>query len=90
MDNELRKVIGQLEELKQIAYSQCKSEYEFIVANRITSEAIIEHLFDDICNFIDDENFQELFWLLINYAETFDTGIGVFYRRFEELYFDGV
>ena len=84
-----RSVIARLEELKPVAYQQYLSEYEFIVANQITDEERIEALFDRIWCFIDFEEYHALFWKLINYAETFDRGIGAFYRRIEEIHFEG-
>ena len=40
-------------------------------------------------DFFDDEDFMELFWRLIAYVETFDNGIGTFYRRLEETMNEG-
>jgi len=45
----------------------------------------IESTLDRLLNYYDDEDFLELFWKLINYVETFDRGIGITYRRQEEL-----
>lgn len=41
-------------------------------------------------DFFDDEDFMELFWRLIAYVETFDNGIGTFYRRLEEDLNEGI
>lgn len=86
---ELKGIIARLEELKDVAYKQYKAEYNDIVANKITDEPRIEALFDNIWTFVDYEEFHDLFWKLINYVETFDRVIGSFYRRLEEVHFEG-
>ena len=89
MDENLRIAIEKLEQLKRSAYTQCEAEYESIVSNGIKSESRIDALFDQIWNFIEDDNFHSLYWKLVNYVETFDTGLGAEYRRMEEVYFEG-
>ena len=89
MNDELNRVIARLEELKAVCYREYKVEFEYITANQITDEARIEALFDHLWNFIDDDKFHALYWKLINYVERFDTGLGAYYRRIEEVYFEG-
>ena len=64
-------------------------ELEAIIAENITDASRIEFLFEQIWVFIDDKRMQELYWKLINYVETFDTSLGAYYRRLEELHFEG-
>ena len=66
-----------------------KKELEKIVAEKVTDTSRIESLFDQIWVFIDEPKMYELYWKLINYVETFDTSIGTYYRRLDELHFEG-
>ena len=75
--------------LKNRVYAQCAAEYENIVENSITNERRINALFDHIWNFIEDDRFHDLYWKLVNYVETYDTGLGAEYRRLEEIHFEG-
>ena len=78
-----------LNHVKMDVYQLCQKEYEDIIANKITDETRIEGLFDLIWNYLDDEAFYSLSWKLINDVEAFDRGIGTFYRRIEEVHFEG-
>lgn len=89
MNEELRNAIERLEVLKKVSYQQCVAEYEYIVNHGITDDSRIESLFDRIWNFIDDEDFHALFWRLIGYVEKYDRGLGAYYRRIEEVHFEG-
>lgn len=75
--------------IKTDIYQLCKRGYEDIIVSKITDEAWIEELFDLLWNYIDDEPFHALFWELIRYVETFDPEISAFYRRIEEVHFEG-
>lgn len=81
--------IMQLEYLKESAYRLCNAEFEAIISNRLTNEDSIDALFDQLLCFIEDDCFRELYWKLVNYVETFDSGLGANYRRIEEVYFEG-
>ena len=70
-------------------YEKCQRDVEFIILNKITDEQRIDMVFDEIMDFFEDEDFLDLFWKLVNYVETFDTGIGAFYRRQEEVIHEG-
>lgn len=70
-------------------YCVYKKEVDDIISNGVTDMLRIEFLFDQIWVFIDDEKMHELFWKLVKHVETFDTSIGAFYRRIEEVHFEG-
>jgi len=89
MNNDLFEAIWHLEEIKNLAYRQYKTEYDFIVSNNIVERSEIEHLFDQLLNFIEDDKFSALYWQLINYVEKFDPEVGSFYRRVEEIHCEG-
>lgn len=89
MEEKLRAAIQKIERLKNKAFAQCEAEYESIVGNGVTDESRIDALFDQIWNFVEDDRFHDLFWKLVNYVETFDTGLGAEYRRLEEIHFEG-
>lgn len=78
-----------VEKITTKLYYIYKGEFEKIVANNVTETSRIEFLFDQIWVFIDDNRMSELYWKLIKYVETFDTSIGAYYRRLEELHFEG-
>ena len=84
-----RNIMARLDELKPIAYQHYQAEYRRIVENQIEDEETLERLFDHIWCFVDYEEYHALFWKLINYVETFDRGLGAFYRRIEEVHFEG-
>ena len=77
--------IKELERIKFEMLHFCKEDVENIISNNIRDKKQIERLLDYLFVFNPDENFMALFWKMINYVETFDTGIGAFYRRLEEL-----
>lgn len=77
--------IKELKRIKDEIYHFCKEDVENIISNNIRDKKQIERLLDYLFVFNPDENFMALFWKMINYVETFDTGIGAFYRRLEEL-----
>ena len=77
--------IKELERIKFEMLHFCKEDVVNIISNNIRDKKQIERLLDYLFVFNPDENFMALFWEMINYVETFDTGIGAFYRRLEEL-----
>lgn len=87
--DELSAAIKRLETLKSSVYSLCEAEYGVIVSNRVTNEVRIDALFDQILSFIDDDSFHKLYWKLLRYVESFDTGLAACYRRIEEVHFEG-
>lgn len=89
MDKALYEAIKRVEKIKSVMYEKFQSDVEFIISNKITDEQRIDMVFDEIMNFFEDEDFLDLFWKLVNYVETFDTGIGAFYRRQEEVIHEG-
>lgn len=89
MDKALYEAIKRVEKIKSVMYEKCQRDVEFIISNKITDEQRIDMVFDEIMDFFEDENFLDLFWKLVNYVETFDTGIGAFYRRQEEVIHEG-
>ena len=70
-------------------YVVYQAELDKIIADKVTDIPRIEALFDQMWVFVDDERIHELYWKLINYVETFDCTTGAFYRRIEELHFEG-
>ena len=91
MENkELENAINELMRLKKILLVQCKEDVKNIIENKVTEANYIESTLDKLLDFNDDEDFMELFWQLIGYVETFDDGIGTFYRRLEEDLNEGV
>ena len=89
MDKALYEAIKRVEKIKSVMYKKCQRDVEFIISNKITDEQRIDMVFDEIMDFFEDEDFLDLFWKLVNYVETFDTGIGAFYRRQEEVIHEG-
>lgn len=89
MDKALYEAIKRVEKIKSFMYEKCQRDVEFIISNKITDEQRIDMVFDEIMDFFEDEDFLDLFWKLVNYVETFDTGIGAFYRRQEEVIHEG-
>lgn len=89
MDNALYEAIKRVEKIKSVMYEKCQRDVEFIISNKITDENRIDMVFDEIMDFFEDESFLNLFWKLVNYVETFDRGIGTFYRRQEEVIHEG-
>ena len=89
MDKALYEAIKRVEKIKSVMYEKCQRDVEFIISNKITDEQRIDMVFDEIMDFFEDEDFLDLFWKLVNYVETFDTGIGAFYRRKEEVIHEG-
>ena len=81
MDKELFDAIKRVEKIKSVMYEKCQRDADNIIANKITDEHRIDMVFDEIMDFFEDEDFLKLFWKLVNYVETFDRGIGAFYRR---------
>lgn len=82
-------LIEGVEKITAKLYLVYTQELEAIIAGNVMDLSRIEFLFDQIWVFIDDKRMQGLFWRLINYVETFDTSIGTYYRRLEELNFEG-
>ena len=89
MDKALYEAIKRVEKIKSVMYEKCQRDVEFIISNKITDEQRIDMVFDEIMDFFEDEDFLDLFWKLVNFVETFDTGIGAFYRRQEEVIHEG-
>ena len=89
MDKALYEAIKRVEKIKSVMNEKCQRDVEFIISNKITDEQRIDMVFDEIMDFFEDEDFLDLFWKLVNYVETFDTGIGAFYRRQEEVIHEG-
>ena len=89
MDKALYEAIKRVEKIKSVMYEKCQRDVEFIISNKITDEQRIDMVFDEIMDFFEDEDFLYLFWKLVNYVETFDTGFGAFYRRQEEVIHEG-
>lgn len=90
MENkELENAINELIRLKKILLVQCREDVKNIIDNKVTAANYIESTLDKLLDFNDDEDFMELFWQLIGYVETFDDGIGTFYRRLEETMNEG-
>lgn len=90
MENkELENAINELIRLKKILLVQCKEDVKNIIDNKVTAANYIESTLDKLLDLNDDEDFMELFWQLIGYVETFDDGIGTFYRRLEETMNEG-
>ena len=89
MDKALYEAIKRVEKIKSVMYEKCQRDVEFIISNKITDEQRIDMVFDEIMDFFEDEDFLDLFWKLVNYVETFDTGISAFYRRQEEVIHEG-
>jgi len=90
MENkEIENAINELIRLKKILLVQCREDVKNIIDNKVTAANYIESTLDKLLDFNDDEDFMELFWQLIGYVETFDDGIGTFYRRLEETMNEG-
>ena len=89
MDKALYEAIKRVEKIKSVMYEKCQRDVEFIISNKITDEQRIDMVFDEIMDFFEDEDFLDLFWKLVNYVETFENGIGAFYRRQEEVIHEG-
>lgn len=85
MENELENALSRLEQLKKLHYYQCREDVKRIMEENNTDGDYIESTLDRLLNYYEDEQFLDLFWKLINYVETFDRGIGIMYRRQEEL-----
>ena len=91
MENkEIENAINELIRIKKIFLVQCREDVKNIIDNKVTAANYIESTLDKLLDFFDDEDFMELFWQLIGYVETFDDGIGTFYRRLEEDLNEGV
>lgn len=88
-DDAFLPLIDGVEEITAKLHLIFTRELEAIIAGNVMDLSRIEFLFDQIWVFIDDKRMQDLYWRLINYVETFDTSIGSYYRRLEELYFEG-
>lgn len=86
---DLEKALKRLNQLRSLDLIQCREDVERIVTNKITDENYIESTLSRTLNYYGEEEFLELFWKLINYVETFDTGIGASYRRLEETLNEG-
>ena len=71
------------------AYLKYKNECDDIIENKVTDEERIEALFDKLLDFYDEQRFADLFWKLVNYVETYDSGLGAMYRRVEEVLTQG-
>ena len=71
------------------AYLKYKKECDDIIENKVTDEERIEALFDKLLDFYDEQRFADLFWKLVNYVETYDSGLGAMYRRVEEVLTQG-
>ena len=82
-------LIEGVEKITTKLYYVYKEELEKIIEDNVTDTSRIEFLFDQIFVFVEDKRMCELYWKLIGYVETFDTSIGAYYRRLEELYFEG-
>ena len=90
MENkELENAINELIRIKKILLVQCREDVKNIIDNKVTAANYIESTLDKLLDFNDDDDFMELFWKLIGYVETFDDGIGTFYRRLEETMNEG-
>ena len=91
MENkEIENAINELIRIKKILLVQCREDVKNIIDNKVNAANYIESTLDKLLDFNDDEDFMELFWQLIGYVETFDDGIGTFYRRLEEDLNEGV
>ena len=88
-EKDLEDALKRLNQLRMLHLAQCREDVQRIIDNKNTDENYIESTLDRTLNFYDDEEFLELFWKLINYVETFDTGIGASYRRLEETLNEG-
>ena len=86
---DLEKALKRLNQLRSLDLIQCREDVERIVTNKITDENYIESTLSRTLNYYGEEEFLELFWKLINYVETFDTGIGASSRRLEETLNEG-
>ena len=82
---EIKKLVEELEKCKEAMYVLLKAEAKEIITNNIRDENRIDRLFDQILAYNPDERFLALFWEMIKYVETFDDGIGAFYRRIEKV-----
>ena len=82
---EIKKLVEELEKSKAVMYTLLKNETKDIVTNNVRDENRIDRLFDQILAYNPDEKFLALFWEMIKYVETFDDGIGAFYRRIEKV-----
>jgi len=90
MENkEIENAINELIRIKKILLGQSRENVKNIIDNKVTATNYIESTLDKLLDFFDDEDFMELFWRLIAYVETFDDGIGTFYRRLEETMNEG-
>lgn len=91
MENkEIENAINELIRIKKILLVQCREDVKNIIDNKVTATNYIESTLDKLLDFNADEDFMELFWQLIGYVETFDDGIGTFYRRLEEDLNEGI
>lgn len=71
-------------------YRNFVKEYRCIIDNQTIELSEIESLFERLLDYIEDEKIQILYWKLINYVETLDSGLGTFYRRLVRIYFEGI
>ncbi|MGN0508487.1 MAG: hypothetical protein ACI4GX_04575 [Ruminococcus sp.] len=86
---ELKSVLQAAEEAKEKLFSLCESAVEQIITNKIRDLKQIDSVFDQILGFVSEEQFNSLYWRLLNYLETFDESAGAEYRRIEELLNEG-
>ena len=88
-EKDLEDALKRLNQLRMLHLAQCREDVQRIIDNKIIDENYIESTLDRTLNYYDDEEFLELFWKLINYVETFDSGTGASYRRLEETLNEG-
>ena len=89
LPKEIKDAVEAIEALKESVYKDYEKEYNYIIENNVTDEKRLDDLLDKLLDYYEDKRFEDMFWNLLNYVETFDEGLGAMYRRVEKILTQG-
>lgn len=89
LPKEIKDAVEAIEALKESVYKDYEKEYNYIIENKVTDEKRLDDLLDKLLDYYEDKRFEDMFWNLLNYVETFDEGLGAMYRRVEKILTQG-
>ena len=85
MEKKIIELEERVDKLYTMLYSQRARSVNHIIMNNITDTEVISEELEKLLDCIEDKRFNNQFWKLIQYTETFDTYITAEFRRAEKV-----
>lgn len=89
MEEKIKELERKIDSLYLALYYELMCSIDKLINNKVTDTEELSYTLERCLCCIEDKRIEYQFWKLINYVETFDRGLGTYFRRCEELITEG-